>query len=151
MCTCKPRSTTSPTSASAFSAIGSQSFFARTGPKTIATIIPTIATPSAIIETKPQEIETLAPFSLGPLGFIRIAPLGDAVNVVLQPGHLTFLPTSSSRTLSLLPQELHTTEIAMVQVSAFISHIFGCQIYQFDRPRYCPNHCKLPACTCPQV
>jgi hypothetical protein len=40
------------------------------------------------------------------------------VKADLHAGHLTFLPTSSSLTLSRLPQLLHTTEIAMLMFSA---------------------------------
>src|SRR5436190_21083983 len=93
--------------------MGSHWFLARTGPKIQASTSPTTMTAPAIIETNPQEMETLAalPFSI----FLTlIAPLGEAVKGVLQAGHLTFLPTSSSLTLSRLPQLSHTTEMAMV-------------------------------------
>jgi len=50
-------------------------------------------------------------------GFTLIAALGDAVKGVLQAGHFTFLPTSSSFTLSRFPHESHTTEIAMAEFS----------------------------------
>src|SRR5436190_385443 len=93
--------------------MGSHWFLARTGPKTQARTSPTTMSAPAIIETNPQEMETFAclPFSI----FLTlIAPLGEAVKGVLQPGHLTFLPTSSSFTLSRFPQLSQTTEIAMV-------------------------------------
>ncbi|HEV8290391.1 MAG TPA: hypothetical protein VGP94_00640 [Tepidisphaeraceae bacterium] len=64
----------------------------------------------------PHEMETLAAFSFG-VFFTLMAPLGDAVKPVLQAGHLTFLPTNSSLTLSRFPQLSHTTEIAMVGIS----------------------------------
>src|SRR5439155_14330144 len=99
--------------------IGSHWFFARTGPKTIARMNPTTATAPAIMPIKPQETATFGPFPFATFGFTLTAPLGEAVNAVLHAGHFTFLPTSSSFTLSRFPHESQTTKIAMAEFSNF--------------------------------
>src|SRR4051812_10877878 len=115
---------------------------------------PTTATAKAIMEIKPQEMATLGPFSRTVFGFTFTAPLGEAVKGVLQAGHLTFLPTSSSLTLSRFPQLSHTTRMAMVEFSEchfeiiFASELFACQINQIGWLRKRPNGCKLSECMC---